>query len=76
MSYVIFSNCKDETRKIGNKVENRKQVVEEINKFLKDNNFKSYYMRSWFNIERNQYVIDVGSYTEFFYVDKRIWEKE
>ena len=75
MSYVIFSNCKDETRKIGNEVENRKQAIKEIDKFLKDNNFKSYYMRTWFNVERNQYVIDVGSHTEFFYVDKYIWEQ-
>lgn len=75
MSHIIFSDCKNEERKIGDKVENREQAVREINKFLEDNGFKSYYMRFWFNIKRNQYVIDVGSYTEFFYADKDIWER-
>ena len=39
----------------------------EINKFLEEHNFKSYYTRMW--MEDGRLKFDVGSYTEFFYVD-------
>lgn len=74
-SYVIFSNSYGEKRKIGKPIKNKKDAIHEINDFLNDHSFKSYYFRSWFSKETNMYVIDVGSHTEFFYVDKDIWEK-
>lgn len=39
----------------------------EINKFLDKHNFKSYYTRMW--EENGRIKLDVGSYSEFFYVD-------
>ena len=43
-----------------------------IQKFLDENNYVSYYSRSW--KEDNRIKIDVGSYSEFFYVDEIIYE--
>lgn len=39
----------------------------EINKFLDEHNFKSYYKRLW--QENNRVYVDVGSHTEFFIVE-------
>ena len=61
-----FKNSKGVKRKIAD-VASEKEAIEEISKFLKDKNFKSYYTRSW---KPNPYhkVYDVGSWTEFFHL--------
>ena len=46
---------------------NREEVVDAINKFLDDHNFKSYYMRVW--EEEGRLKFDVGSWSEFFFLE-------
>lgn len=44
------------------------EAMREIHKFCDDRNFKIYYTRSW--VDNNGFkVFDVGSHTEFFYLD-------
>ena len=61
---LIFQNSYGEERVIA-EVQNEQEVIKEINKFLDEHNFKSYYIRTWM---RNKYekVYDVGSHLEFF----------
>lgn len=42
------------------------QAVKCMNNYLKEINFKSYYMRFW--IENNILVIDYGSHSNFFHI--------
>lgn len=49
------------------------EVFKEINKFLEEHNFKSYYTRMW--EENGRLKFDVGSYTEFFYVEGTTFEE-
>lgn len=44
-----------------------KQIFQYINQYLKDHNFKSYYMRFW--NRDNQTYIDYGSHVDFFVVE-------
>lgn len=46
---------------------NKEEVIEGINRFLNDHKFKSYYTRIWEECGRLKF--DVGSHTEFFYLD-------
>lgn len=43
------------------------EVSKEIKKFINDHNFKSYYTRVW--EENGRLKFDVGSHTEFFYLE-------
>ena len=52
---------------------NREEVNKEINKFLDDHNFKSYYTRVW--EENGRLVFDVGSHTEFFILEGMSFEE-
>ena len=45
-----------------------KSMWEDIDKFLKEHNFRSYYSR--INFLGDKLQIDVGSHTEFFYVSE------
>ena len=63
LRFVSYSNPKG-TRVITT-VKNEKEAFKEINKFLHEHRYKSYYTRTW-NIEPNIKRHDVGSYTEFF----------
>jgi hypothetical protein len=60
-----FQNSKGQRREIS-KPHNIKEMWSDINKFLDEHNFTSYYSR--INFEENEWEIDVGSHTEFFYV--------
>lgn len=46
---------------------NREEVNREINKFLNDHNFKSYYTRVW--EENNRLIFDVGIWSELFVLE-------
>lgn len=46
----------------------KNELIFEINKFLREHNYKSHYMNVC-EYEENKLRIDVGSWTEFFYVD-------
>ena len=46
----------------------KKEAVNEINKFLDDHNYKSYYMNVCED-DNGRLRIDVGSWSEFFYIE-------
>ena len=52
---------------------NREEVVKEINKFLDDHNYKSYYMQVC--EDNGRLMIDVGSWSEFFYLEGMNFEE-
>lgn len=60
---LIFQNSKHEERVIAEPL-NIEEVIKEMNKFMDDHNFKSYYMRVW--EEDGRLKFDVGSHKEFF----------
>lgn len=62
-----FENSYGEKRVIS-KPPDIKSMWKDINKFLKEHDFTSYYSRIAFLGDKIQ--IDVGSYTEFFYVSE------
>lgn len=77
---VYFENTYGEMRVIAeldgglSKEDAWKAVMKEIHKFCNDHKFKIYYTRSWVE-EKNGVTMtgfDVGSHTEFFYVDRNI----
>lgn len=55
-------------REIG-KCVNEKEVEQIINKFLEERKYKSYYWNI-IKIDKNIKRIDVGSWSEFFYVER------
>ena len=63
---LIFQNSRGKERVIA-EPQDKKEAVKEINKFLDDHNFKSYYTRIWEENGRLKY--DVGSHTEFFFLE-------
>ena len=54
-------------------VKTEQEAFKEINKFLEEHNYKSYYTRVW--CEDNIKKYDVGSYTEFFHLELEEGEK-
>lgn len=66
MIKVIFKRSNGE--RVDLKVVNdTKEAFDVINEFLESHNFKSYYTRMW--EEDGMIKLDVGSYTEFFYLE-------
>ena len=63
---LYFENSQGKERLIA-ECETVKDVEKEIRKFLDDHNYKSYYSRIWETDGRVK--IDVGSWSEFFFVD-------
>lgn len=64
---LYFENSCGERRLIANP-KTDEDVFKEINKFCDDRNFHIYYTRIWVNSEGLK-VFDVGSHSEFFYLD-------
>ena len=64
---LIFQNSRGEERVIA-EPQNREEVVKEINKFLDDHNYKSYYMNVC-EYDNGKLRIDVGSWSEFMIVE-------
>ena len=69
---LYFQNSRGVERLIA-EPSNREEVVKEINKFLDDHNYKSYYTRVWEDNDR--LVFDVGSHTEFFILEGMNFEE-
>ena len=69
---LYFQNSRGVERLIA-EPSNREEVVKEINKFLNDHNYKSYYTRVWEDDDR--LVFDVGSHTEFFILEGMSFEE-
>ena len=68
MLNVMFENSKGHSRIIGT-VENEESAFKVINDFLDDHKYKSYYQRTWKKDDKTT-VVDVGSHTEFFYIQE------
>ena len=68
MLNVMFENAKGQSRIIDT-VENEESALKVINDFLNDHNYKPYYRRIWEKDDKTT-VVDVGSYTEFFYIQE------
>lgn len=69
---VYFENSEGNKRIIGENIPTHKDAYKCIKDFLDDHNFKSYYMRTWYDGDYT--VVDVGSHTEFFLIDGNIME--
>ena len=69
---LYFQNSRGVERLIA-EPSNREEVVKEINKFLNDHNYKSYYTRVW--EDDGRLVFDVGSHTEFFILEGMNFEE-
>lgn len=66
---LIFQNSRQEERLLA-ECSTLEEIHNEINKFLYEHNFKSYYTRVMPDGDNpNRVILDVGSYTEFFIVD-------
>jgi hypothetical protein len=63
---LYFENSQGVERVIA-EVANEEEAFKEIHKFLDEHNYKSYYTRTWMVDGRKKF--DVGSHTEFFYLD-------
>lgn len=66
MYKVIFENSRYEEREIGAAFD-MNGAYKIIDKFLDDHNFKSYY-KNVCEIEKDKIRVDVGSWSEFFYI--------
>ena len=69
---LIFQNSRGEERVIA-EPQDKKEAVKEINKFLYDHNYKSYYTRVW--EENGRLKLDCGSWSEFFFVEGMTFEE-
>ena len=66
MMKLIFQNSKGVERVIAHP-NNEEEAMKEIYKFCEERKFKIYYVRTW--MENNRKVYDVGSWSEFFYLE-------
>ena len=78
---LYFRNSRGKDRLISER-KDYKEINNDINSFLKDHGFKSYYSRTWYEPkgdkttygirEEGRFIFDVGSHSEFFelYVDE------
>ena len=69
---LYFQNSRGVERLIAEPL-NKQEVNKEIDKFLDDHNFKSYYTRVW--EADGRLVFDVGSHTEFFILEGMSFEE-
>lgn len=63
---LFFQNSRDQERLIA-EPNSKEEVIDAINKFLNEHNFKSYYTRVW--EKEGRLVFDVGSHSEFFFLE-------
>lgn len=66
MYKVIFENSRKQEREIGTAVD-MDSAYKIIDKFLEEHNFKSYY-KNVCEIEKGKIRVDVGSWSEVFYI--------
>ena len=67
---LYFKNSHGERRIIA-EPETEEEAYKEMRKFCEDRNFKIYYIRSWMTSDGLK-KFDVGSWTEFFYLDDSV----
>lgn len=63
---LIFQNSEGKERVIA-EVDSFEDACDEMDKFMEERNFKSYYKRIW---EKNgRLIVDAGSWSEYFIVE-------
>ena len=67
MYKIIFQNSRKQEREIDIAVD-MDSAYKVIDKFLEEHKFKSYYKRAW--EENGRIKVDVGSWSEFVYIEK------
>lgn len=73
---LIFQDSQKKERIIAEPT-TKEEAINEINRFLDDHNFKSYYTRVY--EENGRLKLDVGAHFEFFYIegfDFKEWIKD
>lgn len=68
MYNILFENSRKQKRIIGT-ANTQETAFKVIDDFLDDHNYKSYYQRTWKKDDKTT-VVDVGSHTEFFYIQE------
>ena len=63
---LLFQNSAGNERVIAD-VDNWSSANNEMDKFMEERNYKSYYKRTW--EENGRLIIDVGSWYEFFIIE-------
>ena len=66
---LYLKNRFEEMKLIGNPASN-KEAIQMMYDFCEERNFKIYYIRSWKNKGKNMIQYDVGSHSEFFYLQE------
>lgn len=69
---LIFQNSRHEERMIA-EPSNVEEAHKEMNKFMDEHNFKSYYTRVW--EENGRLKFDVGNHVEFFFLEGITFEE-
>ena len=69
---VWFQNSENKEKVVGVATDT-KEVMKIIQNFLDDHDFKSYYTRVWYHESDDKTWFDVGSHTEFFFVEGNIY---
>ena len=70
--YPLYFENSQGQRRVLTSCNNLDEVFDAIKKFLDEHNFKSYYYRT--HVVDGEVQIDVGSWSEFFYIDKKVFE--
>ena len=66
---LYFENKFEEMRLIGTPA-SEEEAIQMMYDFCEERSFKVYYVRSWKNKEKNMMQYDVGSHSEFFYLQE------
>ena len=65
---VLFENSCGQIRELG--VTNSGKMANEIiYDFLQQHNYRPFYWRTWVDETNRKKTVDVGSHTEFFYIE-------
>jgi hypothetical protein len=70
---LYFRDRRGDNRLIASGLRFDEEILRHIQKCLDEHNFKSYYVRTWYNNGFTWY--DVGSHSEFFLVDANMMGK-
>lgn len=69
VKYIVEFGNDNSTRVIG-ETESYEETSDIISKFLEEHNYKSRYWRHWITENKKKIKVDVGSWSEFFYVSR------
>lgn len=70
---VWFQSSENKERIVG-EATNMMEIMQVIANFLDEHNFKSYYTRVWYTDSDDRTWFDVGSHTEFFFVEGNMYD--